>query len=128
MNLNQRRNKMLLKRMEEQEKEPEDDTTKREELYRVIEKIKNMPKKQDEVQTETTNDNITKTGSQSETNETESTGSADSLDVPAINFKRYLGTTGVRFIQWDRPVTFKTKTNGTKRKPSDKPNKSLPRT
>ena len=31
--------------MEEQEKEPEDDTTKREELYRVIEKIRNMPKK-----------------------------------------------------------------------------------
>ena len=30
--------------MEEQEKEPEDDTTKREELYRVIKKIRNMPK------------------------------------------------------------------------------------
>ena len=99
MNLNQRRNKMLWKRMEEQEKEPEDDTTKREELYRVIEKIRNMLKKQDEGQTETTNDNITEAGSQSETNETESTGSADSLDVPAINFKRYLGTTGVRYIQ-----------------------------
>ena len=85
--------------MEEQEKEPEDDTTKREELYRVIEKFRNMPKKQDEGQTETTNDNIMEAGSQSETNETESTGSADSLDVPAINFKRYLGTTGVRYIQ-----------------------------
>ena len=59
MNLNQRRNKMLWKRMEEQEKKPEDDTTKREELYRVIEKIRNLPKKQDEGQTETTNDNIT---------------------------------------------------------------------
>ena len=39
---------MLWKRMEEHEKEPEVDTTKREELYRVIEKIRNMPKKQDE--------------------------------------------------------------------------------
>ena len=44
MNLNQRRNKIIWKRMEEQEKEPEDDTTKREELYRVIKKIRNMPK------------------------------------------------------------------------------------
>ena len=40
---------------------------KREELYRVIEKIRNMPKKEDEGQTETTNDNITEAGSQSET-------------------------------------------------------------
>ena len=46
MNLNQRRNKMLWKRMEEQNnKKPEDDTTKQEELYRVIEKIRNIPKK-----------------------------------------------------------------------------------
>ena len=45
MNLNQRRNKMLWKRMEEQNKKPEDDTTKREEFYRVIEKIRNIPKK-----------------------------------------------------------------------------------
>ena len=44
MNLNQRRNRMLWDRMEEQDKEPEDHTTKREELYRVIEKIRNMPK------------------------------------------------------------------------------------
>ena len=58
-----------------------------------------MPKKQDEGQTETTNDNIPEAGSQSETNKTESTGSAYSLDVPAVNFKRYLGTTGVRYIQ-----------------------------
>ena len=72
MNLNQRRNKTLWKRMEEQEKEPEDETTKRKELYRVIEKIRNMPKKQDEGQTELTNDNTTEAGSQSETNETES--------------------------------------------------------
>ena len=98
MNLNQRRNKMLWKRMEEQDKEPEDDTTKVEELYRFIEKIRNMPKKQNEGQKETS-DNITEGENQSETNETESTSSADSLDVPAINFKRYLGTTGVRYIQ-----------------------------
>ena len=97
MNLNQRRNIMLWKRMEEQDKE--DVTTKREELYRVIEKIRNMSKKQNEGQMETTSDNITKVKSQSETNETESKSSANSLFVPTINFKRYLGTTGVRYIQ-----------------------------
>ena len=43
MSLNQRRNTMLCNRMEEQDKEPEDNTTKREELYRGIEKIRNMP-------------------------------------------------------------------------------------
>ena len=48
MNLNQRRNRMLWNRKEEQDKEPEDNTTKREELYRVIEKIRNMPKNQDQ--------------------------------------------------------------------------------
>ena len=32
--------------MEEQDKEPEEDTTRRKELNRVIEKIRNMPQKQ----------------------------------------------------------------------------------
>ena len=39
---------MLWDRMGEQDKELEDDTTKREVLYRVIEKIRNMPKTQTE--------------------------------------------------------------------------------
>ena len=34
--------------MEEQDKEPENHTTKREELYRRIEKFRNKPKNQDE--------------------------------------------------------------------------------
>ena len=98
MNLNQRRNRMLWDRMEEQDKEPEDHTTKREELYRVIEKIRNMPKNQDEGQPKA-RDNTTEVESQPETNETDSISSAYSFDVPAINFKRYLGTAGVRYIQ-----------------------------
>ena len=57
-----------------------------------------MPRKQNEEQTET-NDNTTEEVNQSETNETESTSCANSFDVPAINFERYLGTTGVRYIQ-----------------------------
>ena len=98
MNSNQRRNRMLWNRMEEQDKEPEDNTTKREELFRVIEKIRNMPKNQDEGQPET-RDNTTEVENQPETNETASISSADLFDVPAINFKRYVGTTGVRYIQ-----------------------------
>ena len=31
--------------------------------------------------------------------ETESTSSIESLSVPAINFKKYIGATGVRYIQ-----------------------------
>ena len=57
-----------------------------------------MPKYQDEGQPETT-DNTTEVESQPETNEKDSRSSADSFDVPAINFKRYLGTTGARYIQ-----------------------------
>ena len=89
---------MLWDRMEEQDKEPEVDTTKREELYWVIGKIRNMPKTQDGGQTGTS-DNTTEAENQPETIETESTSSVDSFDVPAVNFKRYLGTTGVRYIQ-----------------------------
>ena len=79
---------MLWNRMEEQDKEPEDNTTKREELYRVIEKIRSMPNNRDEGQPGT-RDNTSKVESQPETNETDSTKSADSFDVPAINFKRF---------------------------------------
>ena len=98
MNLNQRRIKMLWDHMEAHDKEHEDDTTKREELYRVIEKIRNLPKTQDGGQTGTS-DNTTEAESQPETIKTESTSSVDSFDVPAITFKRYLGKTGVRYIQ-----------------------------
>ena len=61
-------------------------------------KNQKQAKKQDGGQTDAS-DNTTEVESQPETNETESTSSADSFDVPAINFKRYLGTTGVRYIQ-----------------------------
>ena len=43
MTLNQRRNRMLWDRMEEQDGEAEEETERRNELYRVIEKIRNLP-------------------------------------------------------------------------------------
>ena len=46
-----------------------------------------------------TSDNTLEAESQPDPNETESTSSADSFDVPTVNFERYLGTTGVRYIQ-----------------------------
>ena len=45
--LNQRRNRLLWDCMEEQDEEPEEDTTRRQELNRVIEKIRSMPQKQE---------------------------------------------------------------------------------
>ena len=46
MNLSQRNNRLLWNRMKIQDKEPEEGTTRREELNRVIEKNRNMPQKQ----------------------------------------------------------------------------------
>ena len=46
MNLTQRRNRLLWNRMEEQDKESEEYTTRKGELNQVIEKFRNMPQKQ----------------------------------------------------------------------------------
>ena len=96
MTLNQRRNRMLLYRMEEQDGETEEENERRNELYRVIEKIRNLPQKQ-EKQLETSSETQEKEDSPEV--ETESTSSIESLGVPAINFKKYIGATGVRYIQ-----------------------------
>ena len=69
---------------------------RRNELYRVIEKIRNLPQKQ-EKQLETSSE--TQEQEDSPEVETESTSSIESLGVPAINFKKYIGATGVRYFQ-----------------------------
>ena len=96
MTLNQRRNKMLWDRMEQQDEEAEEETERRNELYRVIEKIRNLPQKQ-EKQLETGSE--TQEQEDSPEVETESTSSIESLGVPAINFKKYIEATAVRYIQ-----------------------------
>ena len=84
--------------MEEQDKEPEGNTSRREELNRVIEIIRNMSQKQKRDQPGTS-DGTQEAENQPETIETESTSSVESFGVRVINFKKYLGTTGVRHIQ-----------------------------
>ena len=96
MTLNQRRNKMLWDRMEKQDGEAEEKTERRNELYRVIEKIRNLPQKQ-EKQLETSSE--TQEQEDSPEVKTESTSSIESLGGPAINIKEYIGATGVRYIQ-----------------------------
>ena len=96
MTLNQRRNRMLWDRMEEQDRETEKETKRRNELHRVIEKIRKTPQKQ-ENQLETSRE--IQEQEDSPEAETESTSSIESLGVPAINFKKYMGATGVRYIQ-----------------------------
>ena len=96
MTLNQRRNRMLWNRLEEQDEEAREETERKNELYRVIEKIRNLPQKQ-EKQLETSSE--TQEQEDSPEVETESTSSIESLGVPAINFKKYIGATGVRYIQ-----------------------------
>ena len=94
--LNKRRNRMLWDRMEEQDGEAEEETERRNELYRVIEKIPKLLRKQ-EIQLETSSE--TQEQEESPEVETESTSSIEFLGVSAINFKKYIGATGVRYIQ-----------------------------
>ena len=91
MNLIQRRNRLLWNRMEEQEKKPE-------ESNRVVEKKRNMPQKEIG-ELSGTNEDTQEAENPLKTIETESTRSVETFGVPAIIFKKYLGTTGKRYIQ-----------------------------
>ena len=63
-----------------------------------MEKVRNMPQKQVGEQPGTS-DGRQEAENPPETIESESTSSVESFGVPAINFKKYLGTTSVRYIQ-----------------------------
>ena len=83
------------KRIEVQSRELPEARTTREDLFRVKEKIINtpLPNNENEQGTRGTT-HMEETDHQSE--ETLSTISKNSMDVPAINFKLYLGATGVK--------------------------------
>ena len=51
--LKQKQNRMIWDSREEQNREPEEGTLRREELHRVVEKIRNLPQKQQGDQPET---------------------------------------------------------------------------
>ena len=109
MTLNQRRNKMLWDRIEQQDEEAEKQTERRNELYQVIEKIRNLPQKQ-EKQLETGSE--TQEPEDSPEVETESTSSIESLGVLAVNFKNTSEQPVSVTFKWDKPVTYKKKING----------------
>ena len=96
MTLNQRRNRMLWDSMEEQDGETEEETERRNELYRVFEKTPNLPQKREK---HLGTSSKTQEQEDSPEVETESTSSIKSLGVPAIKFKKYIGATDVRYIQ-----------------------------
>ena len=92
----QKINRLIWKRMVEQSRGKTPEEKSRQELFRAIEEIRNTPNNENEQGTSKTT--LTEeTDYHSE--ETTSTNSNNSMDVPAINFKKYLEATGVRYIQ-----------------------------
>ena len=76
-----------------------EERNRREAFFRVIEKTRNTFVPSNENQQRTSRQQtLFETKTQSE--ETMSTSSNDSLDVPAINVKNYLGATGV--FKWEQ--------------------------
>ena len=84
--------------MEEQDRVPEKETLRREELNRLIKIVRNVPKRLQGEQPGTSG-RTQKAENLPEIFETEFTNSIGSFGVPEINFKRYMGATGVRYIQ-----------------------------
>ena len=76
----------------------------RKEFHRVIEKIRNLPKR-DEASPSSSNlqqppiEDEDITTHQGDETETMSSASDQTIAVPAINFKRYLGAASVRYTQ-----------------------------
>ena len=90
----QKRNRLLWKRMEINSRETEEELDRKREFHRVIEKIRAKPKRDD-----TGTSSITQQPQKQDEIETMSSDSDQTIAVPAINFKRYLGATSVRYIQ-----------------------------
>ena len=100
----QRRNKLIWQKMEKSSKETPEEIARKKEFHKVIEKIRNLPKRDE---AGTTNSNTQQpqiedkdiTTHQKDESETLSSDSDQTIAVPAINFKRYLGATSVRYVQ-----------------------------
>ena len=90
----QKRNKMLWKHMENNSRETEEELERKREFHRVIEKIRAKPKRD-----ETGTSSSRQQPQEQDETETTSSDSDQTIAVPTINFKRYLGATSVRYIQ-----------------------------
>ena len=88
--------------MRRHNQEPQYETLRRDELHRQIEKMRTTPIKRPEDQSRASKvfplEESPDESKSPDGFETEST-SNNLTDVPAINFKRYLGATGVRYVQ-----------------------------
>ena len=90
--------------MENSSREIQEEAVRRREFHRVIETIRKMPKK-DDAGTSSSNTQQIPDGDQElemqqrDEIETMSSDSNQTIAVPALNFKRYLGATSVRYIQ-----------------------------
>ena len=80
--------------MENNIKETEEELERKREFHRVIEKIRAKPKRD-----ETGTSSSTQQPQGQDEIETTSSDSDQTIAVPAINFKRYLGATSVPYIQ-----------------------------
>ena len=80
--------------MENNSRETEEELERKREFHRVIEKIRAKPKRDD-----TGTSSNTQQSQEQDEIETMSSDSDQTIAVPAINFKRYLGATSVRYIQ-----------------------------
>ena len=96
--IHQKINRLNWKRMEQHGKETPKEKSRREELFKVIKRNRNTPIQNNANEQEEMEDC---------NEETTSNNSNDSMDVPAIYFKKYLGATGVRYIQTGQPTTYK---------------------
>ena len=97
----QRRNKFLWQRMQRMEvivnTETQEEIERKREFHRVINRIRKRPKP-NELGQRTSRLQTDLEIPEFEDSETMSSGSENRIVVPAINFKRYLGATGVRYI------------------------------
>ena len=98
----QRKNKLLWQRMDGiVNTESPDEIERRKEFHRAIYKIRNWQPNETGQGTSRQQTEETRTEVEIpdiEDTETMSSGSENTIAVPAINFKRYLGATGVRYI------------------------------
>ena len=88
----QKRNKFLWKRMENSGRETEEELERKREFHRVIKSEAKKGRNRDKQQS-------TQQPQEQDEIGTMSSDSGQTTAVPAINFKRYLGATSVRYIQ-----------------------------
>ena len=106
------KNNLLWRRMEGMSKETQEEIERKREFHRVIDKIRNLQKPNETGQgTSGQQTGEIQHGSEIpelEDAETMSSGSENTIAVPAINFKQYLGATGVRHISMGKASKIQT--------------------